>query len=116
MQNIKGVSEEYKNKTAPAFYKCMEEYYPYASSGPYLLGNTITYADFAVYQAIDNDIRIGAITKVCNLFPAKDLKAGTPNLDTFNRFQDSLPNSMIALKEAMEARPRVADYLAENKG
>lgn len=27
--------------------------------GPYLLGNKITYADFAVYQSIDNDKRIG---------------------------------------------------------
>lgn len=49
----------------------MEHFYSQDSSGPYLLGNMITYADFAVYQAIDNDIRLGGITKVGVLFSWK---------------------------------------------
>lgn len=71
MKCLGGVSEEYKNTTAPSFYKCMEHFYSQDSSGPYLLGNMITYADFAVYQAIDNDIRLGGITKVGVLFSWK---------------------------------------------
>jgi glutathione S-transferase len=30
-------------------------------AGPYLLGNRVTYADFAVYQSIDNDERTGTL-------------------------------------------------------
>lgn len=30
--------------------------------GPYLLGDKITYADFAVYQSLDNDQRTGTLS------------------------------------------------------
>lgn len=38
----------------------MAEYYA-QNKGPYLLGDKITYADFAVYQSWDNDKRIGTL-------------------------------------------------------
>lgn len=38
----------------------MAEYYA-QSQGPYLLGDRITYADFAVFQSWDNDKRIGTL-------------------------------------------------------
>lgn len=42
------------------YYKLVAEYYA-QNKGPYLLGSTITYADFAVYQSWDNDTRIGTL-------------------------------------------------------
>ena len=46
--------------TVPKYYSLMDEYYT-QNKGPYLLGDKITYADFAVYQSCDNDIRLGSI-------------------------------------------------------
>lgn len=53
-------TDEYKNKTAPEYYKLVAQYYA-DSKGPFLLGDRITYADFAVYQSIDNDEKIGTL-------------------------------------------------------
>ncbi|KAI9934526.1 hypothetical protein ASPWEDRAFT_117442 [Aspergillus wentii DTO 134E9] len=78
---------EYKTETAPAFYKNIDHYYSKDKSGPYLLGNTVSYADFAVFQAIDNDITTGGIA------------------------QDALPESLVVLKKAIEGRPNVVEYL-----
>lgn len=44
----------------PDYYSILSQYYN-DHSGPYLLGNTVTYADFAVYQSIDNDERTGTL-------------------------------------------------------
>lgn len=58
--NIGNPSDEYKNKFLPVYYDVVAKYYS-ENKGPYLLGDKITYADFAVYQSIDNDERIGAL-------------------------------------------------------
>ena len=42
----------------PHFYEVFGEYYN-ENPGPYLLGEKITYVDFAVYHLLDNDQRIG---------------------------------------------------------
>lgn len=66
--NISNVSDDYKNKFLPAYYAVVAKYYS-DNKGPYLLGDKITYADFAVYQSIDNDERIGALPVSLILFP-----------------------------------------------
>lgn len=44
----------------PAYYNVLSEYYS-KQDGPYLLGDRVTYADFAVYQSIDNDGKTGTL-------------------------------------------------------
>ena len=56
-------SEKYKNETTAKYYDLVGKYYA-ESEGPYLLGDKVTYADFAVYQSMDNDRRTGTIV-VC---------------------------------------------------
>lgn len=51
---------EYKDSVAPKYYAVLAQYYA-ERAGPYLLGEKITYADFAVYQSIDNDRRTGTL-------------------------------------------------------
>jgi glutathione S-transferase len=58
--NLTEKSEKYKNEVAPEYYNVLDQYYR-DHAGPYLLGNTVTYADFAVYQSIDNDERTGTL-------------------------------------------------------
>lgn len=58
--NLGNPIEEYKNDIAPQYYDVLAQYYS-ESEGPYLLGDKITYADFAVYQSIDNDQRTGTL-------------------------------------------------------
>ena len=60
MNQLKTKTEEYKNVTAPNFYKLLATYYE-ERNGPYLLGDRISYADFAVYQSIDNDEKIDTL-------------------------------------------------------
>lgn len=43
----------------PRAIQVLESYYQ-ESTGPYLLGDKITYVDFAVYQILDNDAAVGA--------------------------------------------------------
>jgi glutathione S-transferase len=43
----------------PEYYSVLAEYYK-QSGGPFLLGDKVTYTDFAVYQSVDNDEGIGA--------------------------------------------------------
>lgn len=40
----------------PTYYDLIAQYYS-EYEGPYLLGDRVTYVDFAVYQSIDNDRR-----------------------------------------------------------
>lgn len=61
---MKEKSDKYKNEAAPNYYSILGQYYS-DRAGPYLLGNTVTYADFAVYQSIDNDERTGTLP-VCS--------------------------------------------------
>ena len=42
----------------PHYYNVLAQYYS-DRGGPYLLSDRITYADFAVYQSIDNDEKLG---------------------------------------------------------
>ena len=56
---LKGVTKEFTNEFLPWYYDVITQYYA-EREGPYLLGDKITYVDFAVYQSLDNDQRIGA--------------------------------------------------------
>lgn len=44
----------------PGYYSLVAQYYS-DFEGPYLLGDKITYVDFAIYQSIDNDRRTGTL-------------------------------------------------------
>ncbi|EIT74589.1 glutathione S-transferase [Aspergillus flavus] len=83
--NLTEKSEKYKNEVAPEYYNLLDQYYR-DHAGPYLLGNSVTYVDFAVYQSIDNDERTGTLPS-------------------------SLPESLIKFREAFEQRPNIAAYL-----
>ncbi|KAF4459275.1 Glutathione S-transferase chloride channel C-terminal [Fusarium albosuccineum] len=87
--NLKGVTKEFKDEFVPWYYDVITKYYA-ENEGPYLLGDKITYVDFAVYQSLDNDKRIGSS-------PTK------------------LSAPLQKLKEAIEARPKIAAYLKENR-
>ncbi|PHH84220.1 hypothetical protein CDD83_2297 [Cordyceps sp. RAO-2017] len=89
VRNLNTVTDEYKNKVAPEYYNLVAHYYK-DGSGPFLLGDKITYADFAIYQSIDNDAKIGTLPK-------------------------QLPGPLLALKKAMEARPKIAAYLQSDR-
>ncbi|CAH0031867.1 unnamed protein product [Clonostachys rhizophaga] len=80
-------SDDYK-ASRPKYVDLIAQYYS-DTKGPYLLGDKITYVDFAIYQSIDNDKRVGAFA--------------------------NLPQSLLNLVEAIEARPNIAAYLKENK-
>lgn len=60
MPNIASQTEEYKEKTVPRYYELFAKLYAKINTGPYLLGDKPTYADFAVFQVLDNDAVIGA--------------------------------------------------------
>lgn len=60
-------TEKYKNETVPEYYKLIAENYA-KGGGPFLLGSKVTYADFAVYQSIDNDAKIGTLPVSLELF------------------------------------------------
>lgn len=59
-------SEKYKNESTAKYYDVVGKYYA-ETEGPYLLGDKATYADFAIYQIMDNDRRTGTIV-VCLFF------------------------------------------------
>lgn len=54
------MTEKYKNEILPAYYSVLGQYYSDVA-GPYLLGDRITYADFAVYKSMGDDAHIGAL-------------------------------------------------------
>ncbi|KAH0490738.1 hypothetical protein TgHK011_002194 [Trichoderma gracile] len=87
--SLGGVTDEYRNKVVPEYYNVITQYYS-ANKGPYLLGDRITYADFAVYQSIDNDERTGTL-------PAE------------------LPEAVQKFREAFERRPNVLAYIEANR-
>lgn len=62
---LKGVSEEYKNNYVAEYHRIISHFYS-QRGGPFLLGDKITYVDFAVYQSLDNDQKIGTLP-VCDL-------------------------------------------------
>ncbi|QPC71181.1 hypothetical protein HYE68_001933 [Fusarium pseudograminearum] len=87
VSNLSNASEDYKNKTVPKYHDVLEKYYS-ERKGPYLLGDEVSYADFAVYMSIDNDTRTKSI-------PSK------------------LPDALLKLKEAFENRPNIAEYIKQ---
>ncbi|EGR45740.1 uncharacterized protein TRIREDRAFT_5330 [Trichoderma reesei QM6a] len=87
--SLKGVTDEYRNKIVPEYYNVIAQYYS-ANNGPYLLGDRITYADFAVYQSIDNDERTGTL-------PAE------------------LPEAVQKFREAFESRPNISAYIEASR-
>ncbi|KAL4784374.1 hypothetical protein BJX76DRAFT_221107 [Aspergillus varians] len=87
--SLSGATPEYKNTVVPKYYNLVGQYYA-DRAGPYLLGEKITYVDFAVYQSIDNERRTGSLP-------------------------ETLPESLVKLQEAIEARPNIAEYIKESK-
>ncbi|KAF5637765.1 glutathione S-transferase P 10 [Fusarium sp. NRRL 52700] len=85
--NLKGLNPDYKEKDAPPYYELLGQYYS-ECEGPYLLGDTVSYADFAVYVSLDNDIRTKTLP-------------------------ENLPESIIKFRNAFEARPNIADYIKQ---
>ncbi|CEN62188.1 hypothetical protein ASPCAL08826 [Aspergillus calidoustus] len=87
--NLSQASEGYRTKFLPDYYAVLAGYYG-QSGGPFLLGDRVTYADFAVYQAVDNDEGIGALPEV-------------------------LPEEIVNFRKAFEERPLVAEYLKNGR-
>ncbi|RFU31748.1 hypothetical protein B7463_g4588, partial [Scytalidium lignicola] len=87
--NLTTPKEDFKNKVVPEFYDVLSKYYS-ERSGPFLLGDKVTYTDFAVYQSIDNNEKTGTL-------PA------------------TLPDVIVKFKKAFEERPRIAAYLASGR-
>ncbi|KAL2669960.1 hypothetical protein Neosp_015126 [[Neocosmospora] mangrovei] len=85
--NLKGPNSEYKDKIAPQYYDLIASFYA-DREGPYLLGDAVSYADFAVYVSIDNDARTGTL-------PA------------------TLPASLARFQTAFDARPNIAGYVKQ---
>lgn len=61
-----GLTDSFKNETVPKYYKTLEHYYSQNTSGPFILGEKISYADFAVYQSLDNNDKIGAVVSLAD--------------------------------------------------
>ncbi|KAH8822040.1 putative glutathione S-transferase [Xylogone sp. PMI_703] len=87
--NLSKPTDEYKDKTVPEFYNVISKYYS-EHGGPFLLGDKVTYTDFAIYQSIDNNEKTGAQ-------PA------------------TMPDVLVKFRKAFEERPRVAAYLASGR-
>ncbi|CAG9982904.1 unnamed protein product [Clonostachys byssicola] len=100
-------SDDYK-ASRPKYVDLIAQYYA-DTEGPYLLGDKITYVDFAIYQSIDNDKRVGAAVSD----QLSDQRLAIHMLICEN--QAKLPKSLLNLVEAIEARPNIAAYLKENK-
>jgi hypothetical protein len=60
VKNLSNVTDEYKKEFVPKYYSILAEFYA-EHEGPFLLGERITYPDFAIYQSIDNDLQIGTL-------------------------------------------------------
>ncbi|KAF5723468.1 glutathione S-transferase P 10 [Fusarium mundagurra] len=85
--NLKGLNPGYKEKDAPPYYELLGQYYA-EREGPYLLGDTVSYADFAVYVSLDNDIRTKTLP-------------------------ETVPESIVKFRNAFEARPNISDYIKQ---
>jgi glutathione S-transferase len=101
-------TDEYKNEVLPRYLNVIAHHYS-ENGGPYLLGEKITYADFAVYQSLDNNKRIGLLP-VClgSRLSSRFMRSGTDHV------QATLPASIEKFKQAFEARPNIAAYIKEN--
>ncbi|KIW12687.1 hypothetical protein PV08_09965 [Exophiala spinifera] len=84
--NLSGNVPNYKTRVVPEFYRIFDSYYS-KTDGPYLLGNTVSYVDFAVFQVLDNDAAVGAEP-------------------------EHVPATLIALKKAVSERPNIKEYIS----
>jgi len=84
--NLSGEARNYASETVPYFHSIWDNLYS-RHTGPYLLGNQVTYVDFAIFQALDNDEAVGTL-------PA------------------SIPESLKTLRQAISQRPNVKEYIA----
>ncbi|KAJ4138430.1 hypothetical protein NW768_002262 [Fusarium equiseti] len=88
VRNLKeGPRAEYKETIAPQYYDLIGKHYA-DRAGPYLLGDEISYTDFAVYVSIDNDARTKTLP-------------------------ENLPESLLKFKAAFEARPKLLEYIKQ---
>ncbi|KAJ6178813.1 hypothetical protein N7519_009274, partial [Penicillium mononematosum] len=62
VKSIGNVTDDFKNEFVPNYYSLLEGFYA-QHDGPYLFGERITYADFAIYQSIHNNTKIGGSFK-----------------------------------------------------
>ncbi|KAG2206992.1 hypothetical protein INT47_008461 [Mucor saturninus] len=76
--------EHHKNVVTPGYVDLFEKSYA-KHSGPYILGEKITYPDFLIYHLLDDDLALNRLD-------------GSPNLQKF--------------VEAFEQRPNIKKYLA----
>jgi len=83
--NLGAPSHEYKTVTVPHFYSVWDRLYA-KNSGPYLLGSTVTCADFTVFQALANNEAIGV--------------------------DATIPPALLQMRRAMSERPNIKDYLS----
>ncbi|KAE8557310.1 hypothetical protein EYB25_002017 [Talaromyces marneffei] len=87
--NLENASDSFKNKYTPEYYNILSHYYS-QRGGPFLLGDRVTYADFVIYQSLDDDRKT-------------------------NTLPETLPGAIVAFKEAFESRPRVKAYLESRR-
>ncbi|CAL5870045.1 uncharacterized protein PFLUO_LOCUS4278 [Penicillium psychrofluorescens] len=87
--NLSNKIDKYKDEFVPQYYNLLGQYYR-DNDGPYLLGGKVSYVDFAVYQSIDNEARTGTLPS-------------------------SLPESLLKLREAIEKRPNIKEYIRETR-
>jgi glutathione S-transferase len=87
----------------PNYYRVLSQYYS-DCGGPFLLGDRITYADFVVFQSIDNDEKIGTLP-VCENNICSEQHAFSANFSAFRRtYQQRWRNSDKRLKAVLESK------------
>ncbi|GKZ16507.1 hypothetical protein AbraIFM66951_000262 [Aspergillus brasiliensis] len=89
VSNFMHPSEKYKTESTPKYYALVGKYYA-ETEGPYLLGEKVTYADFAIYQIMDNDRRTGTIV-------------------------EDLPQSLVRFMDVFEKRENIAALIEEGR-
>lgn len=87
--NSEETLKSYKEEYAPQAYKTWNDILSDVTSGPYLLGDKITYADFALYHALEDD---------------SDAKVNA----------ESYPH-LAAFTQAIQARPNLNKYFATGR-
>jgi len=86
-------SENFRKSRAPKFLGYFEKVLK-ASGGPHLLGRTLTYADLSLFQIVEG------------------LRYAFPK--TTRRLEKKIPR-VVALRDRVAKRPRVAAYLASER-
>jgi glutathione S-transferase len=86
-------AEDFRKSRAPKFLGYFERVLA-ASSGPYLTGRRLSYADLSLFQAVEG------------------LRYAFPK--AMRRLERKVPE-VVALHDRVNARPRIAAYLASNR-